>query len=116
MKTVEILLYTLKPGAGKAFHRIMTEESVPLHQSAGMDVISFGISAHEDDAYYLIRAYDSLSHLESSQASFYSSEAWRCGPRQAIIDRISISVKWVLTISENAVEHLRTTVPIRQSA
>ena len=70
MKTVEFLLYTLKPGTGKDFHRIMTEESAPLHRSAGMDIISFGISAHDNDAYYLIRAYNSLSQLKSSQEFF----------------------------------------------
>lgn len=108
MKAVEFLLYTLKPGTGKEFHRIMTAESAPLHRSAGMDIVSFGLSAHDDDAYYLIRAYDSLSHLESSQASFYNSEAWRFGPRQAIIDRISVSVKSVLTLSDSAIENLRS--------
>ena len=108
MKTVEFLLYTLTPGTGKDFHRIMKEVSVPLHRSVGMDVISYGISAHDDDAYYLIRAYNSLSHLKTAQDTFYDSEAWRHGPRQAIIDRISISVKSVLTLTESAVEHLRT--------
>lgn len=108
MKTVEFLLYTLKPGTGKDFHRIMKEVSVPLHRSVGMDVISYGISAHDDDAYYLIRAYNSLSHLKTAQDTFYDSEAWRHGPRQVIIDRISISVKSVLTLTESAVEHLRT--------
>ena len=49
-----------------------------------MDVISYGISAHDDDAYYLIRAYNSLSHLKTAQDTFYDSEAWRHGPRQAI--------------------------------
>lgn len=108
MKTVEFLLYTLKPGTGKDFHRIMKEVSVPLHRAAGMDVISFGISAHDDYAYYLLRAYDSLSHLKSSQESFYNSDAWRNGPQQAIIERISISVKSVLTLTDSAIEHLRT--------
>jgi len=108
MKTVEFLLYTLKPGTGKDFHRIMTEESAPLHRSAGMDILSFGISAHDNDAYYLIRAYNSLSQLKSSQESFYNSEEWRLGPRQAIIDRISVSVKSVLTLSNSAIESLRS--------
>ncbi|MFS7253639.1 NIPSNAP family protein [Rahnella rivi] len=108
MKTVEFLLYTLKPGTGEDFHRIMTEESAPLHRSAGMDIISFGISAHDNDAYYLIRAYNSLSQLKSSQESFYNSEEWRLGPRQAIIDRISVSVKSVLTLSNSAIESLRS--------
>ncbi|MBW1212174.1 MULTISPECIES: NIPSNAP family protein [Pantoea] len=108
MKAVEFLLYTLKPGTGKDFHRIMTEESAPLHRSAGMDIVSFGNSAHDDDAYYLIRAYDSLSSLKSSQESFYNSEEWHLGPRQAIIDRINTSVKSVLNLSDSAIEKLRS--------
>lgn len=107
MKTVEFLLYTLKPGTGEAFHQIMMEQSVPLHRSANMDIVAFGISMDDEDAYYLIRAYASLSHLKSSQASFYRGEAWRNGPRQAIIDKIDISVKSVLTLSDSAVESLR---------
>lgn len=31
MKTVEILLYSLQPNTGVAFHQIMHEISVPLH-------------------------------------------------------------------------------------
>ncbi len=30
MKTVEFLLYTLKPGTGNEFHRIMKEQSAPV--------------------------------------------------------------------------------------
>lgn len=33
MKTVEILLYSLRPGTGHEFHQIMHEVSVPLHRS-----------------------------------------------------------------------------------
>lgn len=29
MKTVEFLLYTLKPGTGNDFHRVMQEQSAP---------------------------------------------------------------------------------------
>ena len=46
--------------------------------------------------YYLIRAYNSL-HLKTARRHlFMIKEAWRHGSRQAIIDRISISVKSVL--------------------
>ncbi|END9669476.1 NIPSNAP family protein, partial [Escherichia coli] len=44
MRTVEILQYTLRKGSGAAFHAIMQEISVPLHQSHGIDVVSFGNS------------------------------------------------------------------------
>ena len=107
MKTVEFLLYTLKPGTGNEFHRIMKEQSAPCHRAAGMDIVSFGNSVDDNDAYYLTRAYEDLTHLNASQAHFYRSPAWREGPRQAIIDRISVSVKTVMLLSDSAIDGLR---------
>jgi quinol monooxygenase YgiN len=107
MKTVELLQYTLKPGTGRDFHKIMVEQSIPLHREAGMDVVSFGNSQHDEDSYYLIRAYDDLEHLKSSQEEFYSSNAWRAGPRAAIVDRIQSSVKSVLILTSTATDGLR---------
>jgi hypothetical protein len=96
MKTVEFSLYTLKPGTGNEFHRIMKEQSAPCHRAAGMDIVSFGNSVDDNDAYYLIRAYEDLTHLNAG-AHFYSSPPGE-GPRQAIIDRISVSVKTVMLL------------------
>ncbi|MGV8926426.1 MAG: NIPSNAP family protein [Ewingella sp.] len=107
MKIVELLQYTLKPGTGHDFHKIMVEQSVPLHRDAGIDVVCFGNSIHDEDSYYLIRTYDDLEHLKSSQEAFYSGDAWRFGPRAAIIDRIQTSVKSVLTLTLTAIDALR---------
>lgn len=107
MKTVEILLYTLKPGTGYEFQQIMQEVSVPLHRSVGMDVVAYGNSLHSADSYYLIRAYDSLEHLEKSQDELYRSDAWRNGPREAIIERILTSVKSVIKLDDVSINSLR---------
>lgn len=106
-RAVEILLYTLHPGTGDAFHTLMTNVSVPLHESAGMDVVTYGKSAHDPDAYYLIRAYDNLHHLEATQEAFYKSDAWRNGPRSEIIARIATSLKSVIDMRAEAVDALR---------
>lgn len=108
-KAVEILLYTLQPGTGDGFHAIMQRVSVPLHRSIGMDVVSYGKSIHDPDAYYLIRAYADLEHLETSQEAFYKSDAWRSGPRSDIIARIASSLKSVVIMTDEAVEALRET-------
>jgi len=107
MKTVELLQYTLKAGTGREFHQIMVEESIPLHRDAGIDIIAFGNSMHDEDSYYLIRAYDNPEHLNASQKAFYRSDAWRSGPRVAIIERIQTSVKSVLMLTETATNGLR---------
>lgn len=85
----------------------MREVSVPLHRSAGLDVVAFGASLHDPDADDLIRAFDSLDHLEASEAAFYRSDAWRSGPRQAIVDRIATSLKVVTEVEDGALETMR---------
>ncbi|MDO4693430.1 MAG: NIPSNAP family protein [Eikenella sp.] len=72
-KLVEIRSYRLKPGSGAAFERVVREESAPLHAAFGIDVIAFGLSEHDADAFYLIRAFDDLAHLHSAQQAFYAS-------------------------------------------
>jgi len=107
MRTVELLQYILKAGTGREFHKIMVEVSATLHRDAGIDIVAFGNSIHDEDSYYLIRAYDDPEHLETSQAEFYRSDAWRSGPRAAIIERIQTSVKTVLMLSNTATDGLR---------
>lgn len=107
MRIVEILQYTLKPGTGKEFHQVMVEISFPLHHEAGIDVVAFGCSLHDEDSYYLLRAFDDIEHMKASQEAFYGSKAWQKGPRTAIIERIKTSVKAVMTLPETVLDEMR---------
>ena len=107
MRTVEILQYTLRKGSGAAFHAILQEISVPLHQSHGLDVVSFGNSLHDLDCYCLIRAFDNPESMAAVLEAFYASDAWRSGPREAIVSSIETSLKTVMTLSPEGVEGLR---------
>lgn len=106
-RLIEIRTYRLKRGSAAAFHALVSGQSVPLHVAAGMDVVAYGISLHDPDAYYLIRAYDSLAHLEASQRDFYASPAWRQGPREAIIGLIESDANAVLSLSDTAINAMR---------
>jgi hypothetical protein len=88
---IEIRTYKLTPGSGAAFHRAVVEKSLPMLQRWGVEVIAFGPSLDDDDAYYLVRAYPSLAELQRSQEAFYGSDEWRDGPREAIVSRIESS-------------------------
>ncbi|MFO6503248.1 NIPSNAP family protein [Serratia marcescens] len=107
MRTVEILQYTLRKGSGAAFHAIMQEISVPLHQSHGIDVVSFGNSLHDLDCYYLIRAFASVEKMTAVLDAFYASADWRNGPREDIIGSIETSIKTVMFLPSESVEGLR---------
>ena len=52
MRTVEFLQYTLQPSTGNEFHQIMRSVSVPLHQAAGIDVVTYGQSQHDPAVSY----------------------------------------------------------------
>ena len=62
----------------------------------GVEVVAFGASLDEDDAYVLIRRYPSLEELHRSQDAFYGSDEWRHGPREAILALIESHISVVL--------------------
>jgi len=80
---------------------------VPLHRRCGLDVVAYGQSLHDPDAYHLIRAAGDFESMEAAFADFYGSEAWRLGPREAIIARIATSLRTVVSMDAEAVESLR---------
>ncbi|EEX0935326.1 NIPSNAP family protein [Escherichia coli] len=106
-RIVEIQQYTLKKGSGEEFHQIMREVSVPLHAKNGIDVVAYGKSLHDADSYYLIRAFESEEQMKSVLDDFYASAGWRSGPREAIISRIELSFKSVLSLPQSGIDGLR---------
>ena len=106
-RLVEIRSYKLKTGSGARFHDLVVNQSMPLVRAFGMDVVAFGQSMDNPDAYFLVRAYDSLEHRRSSQEAFYSSAEWRNGPRQSIIELIEADWDIVLWLTPAAVDAMR---------
>jgi hypothetical protein len=110
-KVVEIRSYNLKPGSRGEFHRLVVEVSLPMLQRWGVDVVAFGPSPHDDNSYYLMRAYDSLEHRQSSQDAFYGSSEWRQGPREKIVSLIDSHTSIVIELDPSAVDSLRKSAP-----
>ena len=72
-----------------------------------MDVVAYGQSVHYPDAYFLMRAYNNLEHLQSSQEAFYSTDAWRKGPRESIIELIQSDSNAVFWLTSQAIDAIR---------
>lgn len=104
---IEIRSYNLKPGTRSEFHHLFVEKSLPLLQRWNLDVVAYGPSLHDENSYYLMRRFDSLSHLEESENAFYNSDDWRKGPREAIIALIENYTEVVLELDESTVQALR---------
>lgn len=107
---LEIRTYRLKPGTIDEFVRVMREESVPLLEQAGVHVLDCGASLVSESGHeeaYLIRAFDSLESHEAQEDSFYASDAWRLGPREAIVSRIDSYHTIVIETSAQAIKALQ---------
>jgi hypothetical protein len=61
---VEFRSYNLRRGSGPAFHALVSQKSLPLLRKWNIDVLAAGPSLHDQDSYFLIRAYDSLEQRQ----------------------------------------------------
>ena len=106
-RLVEIRSYKLKPGAREAFHAAAVSSAVPLLHKWKMEVVAFGPSAHDPDAYFLIRAYADLADLKAQQDAFYGSDDWKNGPRSAVVPLVESYLNTVVWLSPEAIDDLR---------
>src|SRR5687767_6120964 len=104
---VEIRSYNLKAGTRQGFHRLFVETALPMLKRWNVDVVRYGASLHDEDSYYLMRAYASLEDREQSQDAFYRSDEWRLGPREPIIVLIENYTSIVIAMEESTVDALR---------
>jgi hypothetical protein len=104
---VEFRSLTLKPGTREQFHRVFTEQSLPLLQRWKMDVIANGPSLHDENTYFVIRRFDSLTQREQVEDAFYDGDDWRLGPREALVALIENYTDIVLELDDVAVQGLR---------
>jgi hypothetical protein len=107
---VELYSYNLRSGTRDEFHRLFLEEVFPMFKRWNVDVVAYGPSLHDENSYYLMRRFDSLAQREQSEESFYSSDEWRQGPREAILALIEIYTEFVLELDEVTAQGLRGTV------
>lgn len=111
-RCVEFRSYNLRRGSGPSFHALVSELSLPLLRKWKIDVIAAGPSLHDEDSYFLIRAYDSLEQRQTSQDEFYGSADWRQGPREAILALIESDTSFVVELSESSVTALRQSLSL----
>ena len=104
---VEIRSYYLKTGTRDEFQRLFVETALPMLQRWKVDVVRYGASLHDEDTYYLMRAYASLEGREQSQDAFYGSDEWKQGPRESIIALIENYTTIVMKMEKSLVDALR---------
>jgi NIPSNAP len=94
---VEILILNLKPGTRQRFHKIYTEESLPLQKKWNIEVVANGPCLYDENGYWVIRSFKSLMHRQKSEDAFYASDDWQNGPRTLILELIESSAYMVVS-------------------
>jgi len=104
---IEIRTLNIKPGKRDEFHQLYIEKALPLLKQWNFDVVAHGPSLHNENTYYVIRRYDSLSQREQMEDSYYDSDDWRLGPREAMLALIESYTDIVLELDDITVQGLR---------
>ena len=101
-------MYRLKPGTRDEYDRLFREEALPLLSAADVDVVRAGPSIDDPNGYHLIRSFADLNDRERREAAFYGSDAWRHGPREAVLACIETYIDAVFELDDAAVDALRS--------
>jgi hypothetical protein len=104
---IEIRSINLKPGWRDEFHRLYIEVALPLLKRWNFDVVAYGPSLHDENSYYVIRRYDSLAQREQMEDTYYGSDDWRQGPREAMLALMENYTDIVFELDEVTVQELR---------
>jgi ketosteroid isomerase-like protein len=109
-RTLEIRVYTLKPGTRDRFHETVEREAMPLLRRAGIEVVAYGPSVHDEVSYFLARAFRSLAERTRSEEAFYGSAGWQRGPREAIMSAIEHYSTLVVAVSPETIRSFRDSI------
>jgi hypothetical protein len=102
---IEILSLNLKPGTRDKFHQLLVTESFPLQKKWKIKIVANGPSLHDENSYYVIRAFESLEDRQKKEDDFYGSDDWQKGPRTAMLSLIDNYAMTVIS-AETLIEWL----------
>ena len=104
---IEIRTLTLKTNSREEFHQLYLERALPLLNRWNFDVVAHGPTLHDENTYYVIRRFDSLTQRDEMEDAYYASDDWRKGPRQAMLALIENYIDVVFEVDEVTVQGLR---------
>lgn len=104
---VEIRSYNLKPGTRDRFHQLFLKEALPMLERWKVDVVAYGPSLHDEDSYFLMRAFEGVEQRQKAEDAFYDCEEWIKGPRERVLADIDSYTTIVIHLDEATLQGLR---------
>jgi len=105
---VEFRLFRLHPGQRGAFAARFTDQLLALHDRHGIEVISWGLSLHDSDSFYVIRAHPSVEARKETLDALFGSDEWLMNQEEDVLGMIESYNTCVVEASELLIEALRT--------
>ena len=70
-------------------------------------MVAHSPSLHDESTYYVIRRLNSLAQREQMEDTYYASDDWRKGPREAMLALIENYTDTVLELDDISADGLR---------
>jgi ketosteroid isomerase-like protein len=106
-RVLEIRSYNLKPGTRDRFHRLFLDEALPMLRRWKVDVVAYGPSLHDQDSYFLMRAFDGVAQRQKDEDAFYGSAEWIKGPRERVLAGIDSYTTIVIDVDDATLSGMR---------
>jgi len=106
-RVLEIRSYNLKPGTRDRFHQLFLNEALPMLKRWKVDVVAHGPSLHDQDSYFLMRAFDGVEVRQKSEDAFYGSDEWTKGPRERVLADIDSYTTIVIHLDDATIQGMR---------
>jgi hypothetical protein len=103
---LDVRLYRIRSGRRQEFHTLVHDQTIPLARSHGHLVVDFGPSAHDEDTYYLIRAFPGDEARRAALDDLYGSEEWLRNYDERVMGFIESYQTAVFPTSPEAVDRL----------
>jgi hypothetical protein len=103
---LDVRLYRIRPGMRDEFHDLARDETIPLARRHGHVVVDFGPSSHDEETYYLIRAFPDDATRRRALEDLYGSDEWLRDYDERVMGYIEYYQTAVIPSTSDVVEGL----------
>jgi hypothetical protein len=107
-RVVEFRLFRLHHGKREEFAARFRDRLLQLHQRHGIELVTWGMSLHDQDSFYVVRAHPSVDLRERALDSMFGSAEWLMNEEEAVLGMIESYNTCVVEACEPLIEAMRT--------
>jgi hypothetical protein len=99
-RVLELRIVRLHHGRRNEFAVRFHDQLLPMLRSHGMEIIHYGPSLHDEDSFFMIRAWPSVAERQATLDTMYGGAEWLMNQEQAFLDMIDSMDTCVINADE----------------